>query len=111
MGGAVQAQSKVGEGSTFWFTLPLRLDPDRRSTPVPVTDPAGLRALIVDDDDVNRRVVHEQISSLGMRNGSFASGEVQQSAGDLPGLPPVHGEFIVMRRTESDTARGTLGHS
>jgi CheY-like chemotaxis protein len=29
----------------------------------------------VDDNEVNRRVIHEQISSWGMRNGSFASGE------------------------------------
>ena len=35
----------------------------------------GLRVLIVDDNEVNRRVVHEQISSLGMRNGSYASGQ------------------------------------
>ena len=31
--------------------------------------------LIVDDNEVNRRVVQEQISSLGMRNRSFASGQ------------------------------------
>jgi CheY-like chemotaxis protein len=29
----------------------------------------------VDDNEVNRRVIHEQISSWEMRNGSFASGE------------------------------------
>jgi CheY-like chemotaxis protein len=29
----------------------------------------------VDDNEVNRRIVHEQITSWGMRNGSFASGE------------------------------------
>ncbi len=31
--------------------------------------------LIVDDIEVNRRVVHEQVTGWGMRNGSFASGE------------------------------------
>src|SRR5690349_1334595 len=35
----------------------------------------GLRVLIVDDNEVNRRIIHEQISGWGMRNGSFASGE------------------------------------
>ncbi len=31
--------------------------------------------LIVDDNEVNRRVLHEQVVSWGMRNGSFSSGE------------------------------------
>ena len=34
----------------------------------------GARLLIVDDNDVNRRIIHEQIISWGMRNGRFASG-------------------------------------
>ena len=29
----------------------------------------------MDDNEINRRIIHEQISSWGMRNGSFASGE------------------------------------
>jgi CheY-like chemotaxis protein len=31
--------------------------------------------LIVDDNEINRRIVHEQITSWGLRNGSFAEGE------------------------------------
>jgi two-component system sensor histidine kinase/response regulator len=52
------------------------LQHDENPTPetVPILDLTGLRVLIVDDNDVNRRVVHEQISSWGMRNGSFTSG-------------------------------------
>jgi CheY-like chemotaxis protein len=42
---------------------------------VPVADLRGLRVLIVDDNPVNRRVLHEQITSWGMRNGSYSSGE------------------------------------
>jgi CheY-like chemotaxis protein len=34
-----------------------------------------LRVLIVDDNEVNRRVLHKQITSWGMRDGSFSSGE------------------------------------
>ena len=74
MGGSIGVESKVAEGSTFWFTLPLQLDSDPWTAPVPAADLEGLRVVIVDDNEVNRRLLHEQIVSWGMRNGSFATG-------------------------------------
>ena len=73
MGGSIRVESRPGEGSTFWFRLPLTLD----AAPIPpaaVPELAGIRVLIVDDNEVNRRVVHEQVTGWGMRNGSFAAG-------------------------------------
>jgi signal transduction histidine kinase/CheY-like chemotaxis protein len=75
MGGSIGARSSNGEGSTFWFTLPLELDTHPQAAPVPVADLRELRVLIVDDNEVNRRVLHEHITSWGMRNGSFSSGD------------------------------------
>src|SRR5471030_1336487 len=75
MGGSIGARSSPGEGSTFWFTLPLELDPHPQAAPVPVAGLGGLRALIADDNEVNRRVLHEQLGSWGMRSGSLSSGE------------------------------------
>jgi signal transduction histidine kinase/CheY-like chemotaxis protein len=74
MGGTIGVESRHNEGSTFWFVLPLALDIEPHPEPVPVSDLRGLRVLIVDDNEVNRRVLHEQITSWEMRNGSFASG-------------------------------------
>src|SRR5260370_4520032 len=75
MGGWIDVRRGTGGGSTLWFALPLRRDEEPWTAAAPVTELRGLRVLIVDDNEVNRRVLHEQISSWGMRNGSFASGE------------------------------------
>jgi signal transduction histidine kinase/CheY-like chemotaxis protein len=75
MGGSIEVHSEVGRGSTFSLTLPLPLYAGPSTEPVPAADLRGLRVLIVDDNEVNRLVIHEQISGWGMRNGSFASGE------------------------------------
>src|ERR1035438_9968879 len=42
MGGVLHAESCVGEGSTFAFTLPLALDPHPVTSPQPIADLNGL---------------------------------------------------------------------
>jgi signal transduction histidine kinase/DNA-binding response OmpR family regulator len=82
MGGSIGLESREGEGSTFWFLLDLPVEEQPNSTTAgPSTEEIaretlrGLRVLIVDDNDVNRKIIHEQVSGWGMRNGSYASGE------------------------------------
>ena len=74
MGGTMDVRSNLGEGSTFWFTLPIAIDPHPVIPPVDSSDLRGLRVLIADDNEVNRRILHQQVTSWGMRNGSVASG-------------------------------------
>jgi len=74
MGGSIHVESRVARGSQFRFTLPLPPSPQPAAPePEETVDLAGLRVLIVDDNEVNRRVVHEQISGWKMRNGSYAN--------------------------------------
>ena len=75
MGGSIRVESKAGAGSTFSFSLPMPQAAPAAESSAPAASLKGLRVLIVDDIEVNRRVVHEHISSWGMRNGSYATAE------------------------------------
>lgn len=62
MKGTISATSKPGQGSRFWFTLPLEAAP-KPAAPSPVlADLRGVRVLVVDDNAINRRVLGEMLS-------------------------------------------------
>ncbi|KIO48389.1 response regulator [Nitrosospira sp. NpAV] len=74
MNGTIAAKSRVGIGSTFWFTLRLPLQQNQPAALSPHMELARARVLIVDDNSVNRLVLQEQIRVWRMRIGSAATG-------------------------------------
>ena len=74
MEGSLDVESVYGEGTTFTFKAALPLDKSAKPV-VRNTGPLrGRRVLIVDDIDVNRRVLSEQLGGWGMKTLAVADG-------------------------------------
>jgi PAS domain S-box-containing protein len=76
MGGHLTMESEVGRGSTFSFTARFEL-PYRETAPAAVpagTDLTGLSVLVVDDNETNRRILVEMLTSWRMHPAAAASG-------------------------------------
>src|SRR5258708_26279594 len=67
MKGTLGVTSELGIGSTFRFTAVFEPGPtpSRTSNPEPM-DLSGKRVLIVDEDSVDRRILHETLHAWGM---------------------------------------------
>jgi two-component system sensor histidine kinase/response regulator len=67
MNGDIRVESELGKGSRFIFEIPLAVDdavtaPDRRRVNLD-----GRKVLVVDDLEVNRRLMRENLEAIGAR--------------------------------------------
>ncbi len=74
MGGSVRARSEPGRGSTFTVQLPLPKRAVQEGVDDLAGDLRGRRILIVDDNQVNREVLREQLLAWGVQSEQAADG-------------------------------------
>ena len=73
MGGTIRIQSKLGVGSTFIVTLPLRIakqedaQPKRAAETVDRSALAGKRILLAEDNDLNAEIAIELLGEEGLK--------------------------------------------
>ena len=74
MGGEIGVQSVPDEGSVFWFTVALPVTETVEQEPRVPVDLAGMRVLVIDDNETNRFILRELLAAWRIDQAAAASG-------------------------------------
>ncbi|OEF95887.1 response regulator [Desulfuribacillus alkaliarsenatis] len=78
MGGTIGVDSKVSEGTTFYFNVPFEVvdkEVEEDEEVVLLEEITGLRVLVIDDNRLNRKILEEMVGSWGIDVTTAASGK------------------------------------
>lgn len=85
MKGTVEIESRQGKGSTVYITLPIRIDgtrhvPSENEEQIEGGNVAGMRVLLVEDNEINREIVEFMLKDAGAEVVSANNGKVAVAA-------------------------------
>ena len=100
MGGEISCHSKQGEGSTFIVTVPLRLCDQQEMETVEIhesvqeLDLSGKKALLVEDNELNREIAVALLETYGLEIETAENG--REALDSVMGHDPLYYDFILM---------------
>jgi two-component system, sensor histidine kinase and response regulator len=101
MGGRIWVESEEGSGSTFHFTVNMALQKSNAAaaSPIPAADLRGARALIVDDNVTNRRILQAILVYWDLRTTLAESGPSALQALRIASRTGKNYSFVLMDGT------------
>ncbi|MDE7289050.1 MAG: response regulator [Oscillospiraceae bacterium] len=79
LGGRLEVKSVPGNGSEFYFTLPMKITdpiPEDESTAVNEIDFSAKTILVVEDDDLNREIACTLLENKGIKTETAVNGQI-----------------------------------
>ncbi len=113
LGGDIGFESKVNQGSNFWFKVPLAWSECTAQThlPTPEVHHGNLNILVVEDDEINRVVACGLLEKAGHHVSAVISGERALTLLDHQGFDVILMDLNLPDLSGLETIRQIRGHN